>query len=210
MRLNPATRQLVRYANASPPGGPAPNAFFSNFGLKVDSKGRVLYTGSWTNYVGRLDPGKATVTEFLVPTPMAVPMGLTSDFWFTEALGNKIAVLTLPAEAGSKITGFTPAAEVESRPVRAQKWTIPGSTGKAPAQRFQLKQDDTVVIPQTGVTVGAVTGPFEEFPIPTPDSRPVDIAMAKKGVFFTEQFLPPPPGLGGPGVGGNKIGLLAP
>jgi streptogramin lyase len=205
MRLNPLTRKLVRYVNypfptyVFPSGGPAPNAFFSNFGTKVGSKGRILYTGSSTSYVGWLDPGQSTVTEFRVPTPMALPLGMapSSDFWFTEVLGNNISVLEAPPGAAS-------------RPVTATTWTIPRSTGTAPVRRFQLRRRDNVVAPQTGVTVGTVTGPFEEFPLPTPDSRPCDIAVSKTGVFFTEQLMPPPPLSGSPPVGGNKIGLLQP
>jgi virginiamycin B lyase len=62
--------------------------------VAVDQKGKVWFTMPVTNTIGRYDPVRKTIAQWVVPTRNAGPWGITVDskglIWFTEHYQNKI------------------------------------------------------------------------------------------------------------------------
>jgi len=123
------------------------------------SGGFVYYTDPIGNKLGRLDPATGLITGFTVPTPNAVPKGLTRDasgnIWFVEQGGNKLAVFNPTTQQITEYEMPTP----NSRPTdlmvysRGQIWVA--EIGASKIARFNPS-----------------TAQFEEFPTLIPNARP--------------------------------------
>jgi streptogramin lyase len=124
------------------------------------------------------------INEFLVPTPMSSPLGITAgpdgNLWFTEF-----------AVPGSKTGRITPAGAV-TEPVTLTTGCEPFTIVTGPDSNLWFTE-------VTGNKIGRLAfGSLTEFPVPTPASDPNGIVSGSDGnLWFTEMF-------------GNKIGRITP
>jgi streptogramin lyase len=140
----------------------------------------LLATASAGHGAPATDSGKPDIKEFLLPTPDARPLGITTgpdrDVWFVEFLGNKVGRITL----SGRVTEF---------PI-----PTPNSTPDAIVTGADGNLWFTEV---AGNKIGRITpeGVITEFTVPTPDSRPTVIAAGPDGnLWFTERGRPHPAG----------------
>ncbi len=64
----------------------------NNHNLVAGPDGNVWFTDFWHNVIGSITPKSCHITEYLIPTPNAVPVGITvgpdKNIWFTECVPN--------------------------------------------------------------------------------------------------------------------------
>ena len=186
-----------------------------------DRSGRLWYTASEANKLGRIDRD-GTITEFPVPTPDALPLGMTlgpdDALWFTERSAGRIGRFDLRRESFTEFplaAGANPQRIVlgsdgalwftEARPRKVGRITTSGRLTEypVPSQPVGIVADerglwyagfDTARIGRLAYD-GTLTA---EYQVPTPDSRPIQVTLGggpQRDVWFTEQ-------------GANRVGRL--
>ena len=183
------------------PRSPLPTPDSVPQALVFDRRGRLWYTASEANKLGRIDRN-GTITEFDVPTPTALPLGMTlgpdNALWFTERSADQIGRFdlaletfteyALPAGANpqrivlghdgalwftefspSKIGRITPGGELTEYPTPSQPVGIV-------ADRHGLWYAGYNAARIGHLSYGGV--PTVEYQVPTPNSRPIQLALA--------------------------------
>jgi virginiamycin B lyase len=179
--------------------------------IVFDRRGRLWYTGFEVNKLGRINRD-GSIDEFNIPTPDAGPLGMVlgpdNALWITERSAEKVARFDLRTETFTEYplaAGANPQRIVlgadgalwfsEALPSRIGRITTSGELTEypVPSQPVGIAADrdglwfagyNTARI--SSMTYGGVVS--AEYQTPTPDSRPIQIAVTKHGdVWFTEQ-----------------------
>lgn len=188
-------------AAPKPPTGtideyPTMASFSAPPSIAAGPDGSVWFTERSTNKVGRVTPA-GVVTEFDVPTPASSPEGIVAgpdgNLWFTEHTGQKIG-------------------RMSPQGVTVAEYPIPASGspvgtcfdlgGSPPCPRgITMGPDGNIWFTEfNGNKISRLRtsdGKIDQFPIPTPNSRPVGIMGGPgRAIWFTEAI-------------GNKISRLS-
>ncbi|MEN9705838.1 MAG: hypothetical protein RLZZ393_1717, partial [Pseudomonadota bacterium] len=160
---------------------PQPNSGPTTIVLAHD--GKVWFTESSGNRIGRMNADGGELVEFALPKPGSGPRilsrGSDGNLWFSEHDGNRIGRIT-PAGAITEFDIPTP----DSHP-----------------RAIALGADGNIWFGEfTGNKIGRITpaGVITEFPVPTPDAGPRALAAGPDGnIWFSEYRR-------------NKIGRITP
>ena len=163
---------------------PIPTANSGPRGIVWGPDGAMWFTEANGNKIGRIT-ASGVITEFPIPTPNSLPSAITSydgDVWFTEANGNKIGRITTTSPI--TITEFP-----IPTPGSAPSDITPG--GDCDALWFTEQSGNKIGRMDLGYNCGAGTdgalGDIREFSVPTLNSGPRSITLAKDGaLWFTE------------------------
>jgi streptogramin lyase len=141
--------------------------------LAVATDGRVWFTQSSGNRIGRMDPDGHGLAEFPLPHPDSAPRiiarGADGNMWFSEHGGNRIGRIT-PQGAITEFAIPTPASQPRAIAL--------GADGNIWFGEF------------AGGKVGRITpqGAITEFALPTPDSGPRALAAGPDGNIWVSQY----------------------
>jgi virginiamycin B lyase len=177
-----------------------------------DRRGRLWYTASEANKLGRIDRN-GTITEFDLLTPDALPLGMTpgpdNALWFTERSAERIGRFDLateriteyPLAAGSNPQRIVLGGDgalwfTEFLPSKIGRITVSGQLTEypVPSQPVGLAADRHGLwyAGYNAARVGRMDyngAVVAEYQVPTPASRPIQIAVVSgrnAGVWFTE------------------------
>jgi streptogramin lyase len=185
-------------------------------GITAGPDRNMWFTEERMNQIGRIVPETGEITEFKLPDfevrrqPFEITAGPDGNVWFTEVAGNKIGRITMDGEitefvvptaaAGANTIrrGPDPNAAVDCAYLRSLNpgafETRFGGFGSCVARLATTK---TLWFTETNANrIAQITtdGDIFEFPIPTPNARPIGITQGPDGaVWFAEN-------------GANKIG----
>ncbi len=149
---------------------PNPNSGPTTVAVAAD--GRVWFTESGGNRIGRIDPGNG-LAEFVLPNPDSGPRiiarGADGNMWFSEHTGNRIGRIT-PAGLITEFDIPTPASQPRAIAL--------GADGNLWFGEF------------AGGKVGRITpqGVITEFVLPTANSGPRALAAGPDGNIWVSQF----------------------
>jgi virginiamycin B lyase len=141
--------------------------------VAVASDGRVWFTESSGNRIGRIDPDGTGLVEFVLPNPDSGPRiiarGADGNMWFSEHTGNRMARIT-PQGVITEFEIPTPASQPRAIAL--------GADGNLWFGEF------------AGGKVGRITplGVITEFVLPTPDSGPRALAAGPDGNIWVSQY----------------------
>ena len=141
--------------------------------VAVAADGRVWFTQSSGNRIGRINPDGSGLAEFALPNPDSGPRiiarGADGNMWFSEHTGNRMARIT-PAGVITEFDIPTPASQPRAIALGADGniWFGEFAAGK----------------------VGRITpqGVITEFALPTPGSGPRALAAGPDGNIWVSQF----------------------
>jgi streptogramin lyase len=171
-RLVPSTGQVTVWKMPSPAARP--------FQLHVVSPNEVWLTefDASGNSVSRLTPGTNRLARYLVPTANSGPGGVIKigdRVWFTEYDGNKVGRLDPADAAAQEVTLQTETYVAPSTVTTIAPVTIAPQVLKSASNAGKI------------TLLGARSGGFVEFPLPVPNSYPLEIvAGGQDAVWFAE------------------------
>ena len=188
--------------------------------------GNLWFTQDANNKVSRITT-TGQVTDFPLPTPNSVPLGITAgpdgNLWFTESVGNKIGRITptgtiteFPIPTGaSQPVGITAGPDgnvwfTESFANKIGRITPTGDitefpipTGASGTRSIAAGADGNLWFAESNAPANKIgritpTGTITEFPIPTPGSNPQSIvAGPDANMWFAQPTV-------------NRIGRIGP
>jgi virginiamycin B lyase len=150
---------------------PHPNSGPTTVAIAPD--GRVWFTQSGGNRIGRFNADGSGLVEFALPhadsAPRIIALGADGNMWFSEHNGNRIGRIT-PAGVISEFEIPTPASQPRAIAL--------GADGNIWFGEF------------AGGRIGRITpaGVITEFVIPTPDSGPRALAAGADGNIWFSEF----------------------
>jgi streptogramin lyase len=151
------------------------------YGISAGPDGNLWFGEYFGNKIGKITPA-GVITEFPVPTsggsPTSIAAGPDGNLWFTEYFGQKIGRIT----TAGVITEF-PLPSVNSFP----QWLARGPDGNLWFTETGVGNGEQG--PIGGNRIGRITtaGVITEFPVPTSNSIPFEIAGGPDGnLWFTE------------------------
>src|SRR5271157_33010 len=69
-----------------------------NYAITAGPDGNLWYTDNLSNKIGKISPSTGNVTQYIIPTDSAYPIGIApgpdGNLWFTEDLANKIGKIS--------------------------------------------------------------------------------------------------------------------
>jgi hypothetical protein len=140
--------------------------------ITTDLEGKVWFTETATNTIGRLDPYANTITEYTKPPFIQGPqnisssgLGTTLQAFFTESPGNAVSVLT---NAAATQPGGSAGPAI---PVTHTSSCVNPSTGPAAPVPFTPHSFTTTITPATCTVVGIDPSGITRFPT-TPFTGP--------------------------------------
>jgi len=153
---------------------PLPNAASGPTTVAIAPDGRVWFTESQGNRIGRINPDGSGLEEFPLPhadsAPRIIAQGGDGNMWFSEHTGNRIGRIT-PDGVLTEFDIPTPASQPRAIALGADGniWFGMFAAGK----------------------IGRITpqGAITEFVIPTPDSGPRALAAGPDGAIWFAEFL---------------------
>ena len=171
-RLTPSTGQVTIWKLPSPAARP--------FQLHVISSNEVWLTefDPSGNSISRLTPGTNKLARYVVPTTDSSPAGLVKvgdRVWFTQYDGNKIGLLKPTDATAQEVT------------LQTQTFTAPSSASTVTPTTITPQVLKSASSASKVTLSGARSGGFVEFPLPVPDSNPLEIvAEAEDTMWFTQ------------------------
>jgi streptogramin lyase len=170
-RLDPATGHVAEFPVSNVTYNYSGYLFSSSLSFGPD--GNLWFTEPYSNMIGRITPDGSQIIELPIPTPNAVPLGITAGpdgyLWFVEPNSNQIARIN-PSNFSVqefKVPTLTSAPEQITTGLDGNLWFTEFSSNK----------------------IGRITpdGNIEEFTIPTAGSYPFSITAGPDGnIWFTE------------------------
>lgn len=200
--------------------------------LTIAPDGRIWFTESSGNRIGRMNPDGSGLVEFALPHPGSSPRiiarGADGNFWFSEHTGNRIGRIT-PTGRIAEFAIPTPASEPRAIALGADGniWFGMFAAGKigriTPAGKiteFEVPTPDSGPRALAGGPdgniwfseyrtdkIGRITraGEVTEFQLPRPNSGPGDITAGADGALW---FVELSGGMDGLATNGNRIGRI--
>lgn len=167
------SKEIAAITDGQPHGIPLPNPRSGPTTVAVAADGRVWFTESSGDRIGRVNPEGTGLVEFPLPHPGSAPRiiarGSDGNMWFSEHGGNRIGRITPEGQ----ITEFdipTPASQPRAIAL--------GSDGNIWFGMFAAGK------------IGRITpaGVITEFSPPTPDSGPRALAAGPDGNIWFSEF----------------------
>jgi virginiamycin B lyase len=166
--LNPKTGQIKHY-----PLSPKKTIQTLNpYGITIDAQGIVWFTETHNSSLGRLDPQSGAVLRYPIPDASTVLMEITSD-----------------EEGNLWSTAFNNGLVFKFNPVQRSFTTYRVPSGGGIYDIIVAPGEAWVTVPSTNAIARLDTtrGTFTSYPIPTPNSTPLGIAMgANRTLWVTE------------------------
>ena len=203
-----------------------PTSGSSPYGIVTGPDGALWFTESLGNKIGRITTA-GVISEYPLPTsssqpngsiPLGITVGPDGALWFTEGWGcGKVGRITTAGVISEYLsTSCSSPSRISTGPDGALWFTATGEIGRITTSgvaSYYLTPKDTEL---TGITAGpdgalwfteyegnkigriTTAGVITEFPVPTPNSFPEDIAIGPDGaLWFTES-----------GAEANRIGRI--
>jgi streptogramin lyase len=209
---------------------PSPGSGPTTIAIALD--GRIWFTESAGNRIGRVDPDGSELTEFALPHPNSSPRiiarGADGNMWFSEHTGNRIGRIT-PEGQISEFDIPTPASQPRAIALGADGNIWFGMFAAGKIGRITPAGDISEFVPPTadsgpralaagadgniwfseyrGNRIGRITpaGRITEFALPRPNSGPGDITAGADGALW---FVELSGGMDGRVTDGNRVGRI--